>query len=559
MKKNLADNSHKTYRILSIMFLLCLALLFSFPLSAEAAGRLNKKNLSLAKGTSYILKVKGTKKKMKWSSSNPKVARVNGKGKVTAKKAGKATITAKTGTKSYRCRVTVDNAKLNRKSASILAGSSYTFKVTGTNRKVTWSSSNPQVAAVQNGKVTGKKAGTVTITAKVGDSSLKAKLKVFKNSNSNNDDAPYNDDSDNDDEGNGGSSGNDGYSPSNPSDPEYNNPVLNQTSITVKVGESYQLSVSGTSQAVTWMGNDASVATVVNGLVTGISPGSTGVDVKVGNQMLFCYITVIQNVEEDVRAIKSEMSTLIAKAEKINNNSHQYSSSSFKAFQDNLAAAKAAYQGNDLEKLNFWLNWLRDYEITATVPQQLTYYPTVSKKIFDDINAYRKSLGIEPLSWSEGCLKRARVQAGYNCLNVDSSLLSNYSEYSKLANHAYNMCGYGISAVGTFRDDAARKAGVSSHPHVLGTANTWATSPTHKLMLQTTYTGANTKPYGAVAVYTYNNDDGATFVSIVFATDGFDRYFIPGTTVTYQGYTVHNWNNVANDLTPQILNCKEIK
>lgn len=47
------------------------------------------------------------KKKVKWSSSNRMVAVVSKKGKVTGKKAGKATITAKIGKKKYKCKVVV--------------------------------------------------------------------------------------------------------------------------------------------------------------------------------------------------------------------------------------------------------------------------------------------------------------------------------------------------------------------------------------------------------------------------------------------------------------------
>lgn len=547
-KTNITNSRQKTYRAVLTALALFLTLTLAFPLTTEAAGKLNKKSLSLAKGTSYTLKIKGVKKsKIKWSSSNQKVAKVNKNGKVTAKKKGTATITAKTAGKTYRCKVTVNNAKLNRKSASLLVGNSYTFKVKGTSKKVKWTSSNTKVATVKNGKVTAKKKGRATITAKVGDSSLKATVRVYKGSGS---DGDY--DNDNNDKDN------------NDKDDDNTKPALNAENITVKVGESYQLSVSGTTSTVSWYGNDTSVATVVNGKVTGITPGSTGVYAKVDNQMLYCHISVIQNVEADIKAAKAEMAVLIAEADKINNDNHQYGSVSYQAFKDNLASAKAAYQGNDLETLKFWLSWLRDYEISPAVPQQLTYYPTVSKQIFDDINEYRESLGIEPLIWSEGCLKRARVQAGYNCLNVNPDLLNVTpesgveKEVGKLANHAYAMCGYGISAVGTFRDDSARNVGVSTHPDVLSTANAWITSPTHKGMLQVVYTAANTTPYGAVAVYTYNTDDGATFVSVIFATDGFDRYYIPGTTVAYQGYTAHNWNNVTEDLTPQILNCAVI-
>lgn len=47
------------------------------------------------------------KTKATWKSSNPKVATVSSKGKVTAKKKGNATITAKVGKTTYKCKVTV--------------------------------------------------------------------------------------------------------------------------------------------------------------------------------------------------------------------------------------------------------------------------------------------------------------------------------------------------------------------------------------------------------------------------------------------------------------------
>ena len=47
------------------------------------------------------------KTKATWKSSNPKVATVSSRGKVTAKKKGTATITAKVGKTTYKCKVTV--------------------------------------------------------------------------------------------------------------------------------------------------------------------------------------------------------------------------------------------------------------------------------------------------------------------------------------------------------------------------------------------------------------------------------------------------------------------
>lgn len=88
------------------MFLLTVMLL-AIPTQASAAVKLNKKTVTLTVGKSVTLKLKGTKKKAKWSSSKKSVATVNSKGKVTAKKKGTTTITAKIGKKKYTCKVTV--------------------------------------------------------------------------------------------------------------------------------------------------------------------------------------------------------------------------------------------------------------------------------------------------------------------------------------------------------------------------------------------------------------------------------------------------------------------
>lgn len=74
---------------------------------AKAKIQLNKKKISLRVGKTYKLKVKGTKKKVKWTSSNKKVATVSKKGVVKAVKKGTARITAKVAKKKLHCKVTV--------------------------------------------------------------------------------------------------------------------------------------------------------------------------------------------------------------------------------------------------------------------------------------------------------------------------------------------------------------------------------------------------------------------------------------------------------------------
>ena len=67
-----------------------------------------KKSVSITAGRTATLKMSGVSaKKVKWTSSNKKVAVVSSKGKLTAKKAGKATIVAKYGKKKATFKVKV--------------------------------------------------------------------------------------------------------------------------------------------------------------------------------------------------------------------------------------------------------------------------------------------------------------------------------------------------------------------------------------------------------------------------------------------------------------------
>ena len=73
--------------------------------------KINKKSAVLKKGKTLQLKISGTKKKIVWKSTNKKIATVNSKGKVTAKRNGKCTITAKVQGKTFKCKITVKTTK----------------------------------------------------------------------------------------------------------------------------------------------------------------------------------------------------------------------------------------------------------------------------------------------------------------------------------------------------------------------------------------------------------------------------------------------------------------
>jgi len=142
----------------------------SFITEVEAAVKMNKTKATIVKGKTLTLKVLGTKKKVTWSSSNKNVATVSSKGKVTAKRKGTCTITAKVAGKKYTCKITVKNptTKLNKTSLAMQVGDTYTLKPTsdGASKTVKWKTSNNSIVSVSTkGKVTAKKIGTAKITA----------------------------------------------------------------------------------------------------------------------------------------------------------------------------------------------------------------------------------------------------------------------------------------------------------------------------------------------------------------------------------------------------------
>ena len=97
---------------------------FIRPVDVQAAKvKLNKSAVTIYRGASTSLKVSGSKKKVKWSSSKKSVASVSASGKVTGKKGGSAYICAKVGKRTLKCKVTVkepnksgqERSKENRK------------------------------------------------------------------------------------------------------------------------------------------------------------------------------------------------------------------------------------------------------------------------------------------------------------------------------------------------------------------------------------------------------------------------------------------------------------
>lgn len=131
-----------------------------------AAIKLNKTNLTLIKGNSFQLKLKNSKAKIKWTSSNKKIATVNKNGKVIAKKAGEATISAIVDNTTYTCTVNVKEVKLNQTNLNLNSGDTYKLKLENNKSKISWTSSNDKIITIdKKGLIKAKKAGKATVTA----------------------------------------------------------------------------------------------------------------------------------------------------------------------------------------------------------------------------------------------------------------------------------------------------------------------------------------------------------------------------------------------------------
>ena len=155
---------------------------------------LNASSLELSIGDTYafiasVLPENATNKELTWSTSDESVVSVDN-GTITALKEGKATITVKSidGYKSSSAVITVvkkpsiihvSSVSLNETSLNLLTGDRATLTATvlpsnSSDKTISWSSNNENVATVKNGKVTAISAGQATITVTTKDGGLTA-------------------------------------------------------------------------------------------------------------------------------------------------------------------------------------------------------------------------------------------------------------------------------------------------------------------------------------------------------------------------------------------------
>ncbi len=273
---------------------------------------LEKTSLTLTEETSETLTATvspedATDKSVKWSSDKPEIASVDGSGKVSALKEGKAVVTVTTvdGGKTASCEVTVSKktiavtgVKLDKESVTVEAKQSVTLSATvspedATDKSVKWSSDKPEIASVDgSGKVSALKEGKAVVTVTTVDGGKTASCEVTVE--------PV----------------------------KVTAVAVSPDKVTIQENKSFKLSAvctpeEASDKAVIWKSMDTGVATVAeDGTVTGIRQGTAQIlaMLKSDNSVFGrCDITVTEG-DKALTAIsfdKTSITTIVGAAEKI--------------------------------------------------------------------------------------------------------------------------------------------------------------------------------------------------------------------------------------------------
>ncbi len=161
-----------------VVFALISGILNDFSIVHAASPKLNRKSVTLWVGDTIKLKVKNTRKRVKWTSNKKSIATVSSKGKVKAKKSGKAVITANIGNKKYKCRVIVRKTTISAKSLTVEYGKTALLTLKNPKAKVAWFSSDTRIAYADGEQVYAKSVGEAVITAKCNGESYVCNVKV---------------------------------------------------------------------------------------------------------------------------------------------------------------------------------------------------------------------------------------------------------------------------------------------------------------------------------------------------------------------------------------------
>lgn len=258
------------------------------PIIAVSSVSLDKSAISLIKGesdliTAVILPEDATNKTLTWTSSNKSIADIVPDGstcEVFANNAGSAVITARSNNrKSASCKVSVakpvvqvTGISLDSEELEMNINSTHTLRATvipsdATNKTVTWTSSEPSIVKVVNGKLTALAEGSAVITATCGGYSAICEISVV---------IPI---------------------------IEVSSITLSKSSLSITEGDSVTITASvhpsnATDKSIIWSSNDTDIAEVSeSGVISAKVPGNCVITATANNgKFASCNLTVNERI-----------------------------------------------------------------------------------------------------------------------------------------------------------------------------------------------------------------------------------------------------------------------
>ena len=246
---------------------------------------LDRSTLSMSKGETIKLRAtvapsNATNQTVSWHSLNNLVAAVDQDGSVTATGSGTTDIIALTedgkfqATCSVSVVVDVTSITLSETNVSMEKGASKTITAIihpddATDKELTWSTSNPNVATVENGTIKAINGGEAVITVKANDGKVKATCNVSVT-------VPV------------------------------QSITISKEQLSLVVGQKYTLSATvlpkdATSKDIKWTSSNSDIVSVDNGQITAKSPGTAEITAtsKDGNHTSSCKVTVTKSQTVD--------------------------------------------------------------------------------------------------------------------------------------------------------------------------------------------------------------------------------------------------------------------
>lgn len=276
-------------------FLLILVVLVSSRSSnTEADNETEEKNVKMAAGDKITLEYQS--ESFSWNGTNNSVAVITEDGQIEALKEGDTVITIKVDDATYIVNVhvegtayTVTSIELDKEVIELKVDDIYSLKTIinppeAKDTELTWHSSNEKVAKVDNkGTVTALAVGTSTITVKTGNGNTAiciVKVTAIEDE-----------------------------------DDDFDKIVFDVNSIVLKDGIKYTIDYSiepkDANVKLIWESSDTKVATVEDGIIQTLAPGTTTITAKKANKEAIVYVTVVKgdsstpDVIDDGKEIKA--------------------------------------------------------------------------------------------------------------------------------------------------------------------------------------------------------------------------------------------------------------